>query len=917
MPSSSNTLAMYNPASYFQYSNTVSVYSSDVSLVKHKAKLVGTSPPPPPRGKKERKEEAAGTYHRPKFDKMIEPIVRNSRLDHTYFKGASDPLPVPAPLPSPYKSRSPLSNSVNGLSNKYHPHPTGKRPPTPPKSPVHNTPLLPIFNQLPNSKSVFGIARAVSPPTKSSPLHQSQSTSYLVPQHPLIPPMSPHHLLSLNSLKKEHHQGRHSESSCDEERDPDPQGEETETAPENDAEEDEQERRRGGVLSQDISVTKTITPAEPPPKDKESGAVDDSVTRCVCGFLHDDGYMICCDQCQVWQHVDCMEIDRQNIPDEYLCEECSPRRVDKMKAIGIQIQKIKRLTDKTVRDNDDDVNSDSSHSSQERPRQRGGARKGKATSKTPKPRGKRGSNTPAGGTGVRRRKSGGPGGPPNSISPGGVTPPAVKNKKMGVGLGTPNTPHSSPPNMNNILHSNNKRKMITVAEKKQNHSSKNNTSISGKVLSPLNHHKIISSGINEKKNHTGVKRMGKKQQEKNNHKRKNATLLGALSSSLEPPAKKDKESPSSGSSLLSTTPSKPVPASAEQTATSSDEEDSKPMTRWIDNYEEATCNYYAPDLRARIATIKLNGSHQDTGVKLPASLLSTTVQKCRASLLSSGTKILVTSTNMSSNQALIEMRGKYLLATGDRKNVPSPGQHVFFYAMLHEGIDIIIDCKTYGNDARFVRRSCKPNAVMKHCIDKGSIHIYLTALNSIPKNSEVTVAYSSGGNPDQCTCGDKASCSAAAQKTKLYTERKHQTQETIASPIKLEPKPSVQSVPSPPPVLPPPTPTESEEKVEVKSEEEEEEEKKEQEAEKEEKAEEEKKRRRSRRRRRRRISSRRRKRRKSRSRWRWNRSRKTRKSRTRNRTRRRRRRRRRENEVTRAGIFCKRGLCPCFEQVGT
>ncbi|KAL1464272.1 hypothetical protein WDU94_003934 [Cyamophila willieti] len=799
MPTSSSTLAMYNPASYFQYSNTVSVYSSDVSLVKHKAKLVGTSPLPPPRGKKERKEEAAGTYHRPKFDKMIEPIVRNSRLDHSYFKGASDPLPVPAPLPSPYKSPSPLTNSVNGLSNKYHPHPhphpTGKRPPTPPKSPVHNTPLLPIFNQLPSTKSVFGIARASSPPTKSSPLHQSQSTSYLVPQHPLIPPMSPHHLLSLNprlpnSLKKEHHQGRHSESSCDEERDPDPQGEETETAPENDAEEDEQERRRGGGVGQSQKVAKdssvvremmtpkTVAPAEPPPKDGGC-AVDDSVTRCVCGFLHDDGYMICCDQCQVWQHVDCMEIDRQNIPDEYLCEECSPRRVDKMKAIGIQIQKIKRLTDKTVRDNDDDVNSDSSHSSQERPRQRGGARKGKAAAKTPKPRGKRVSNPAAGGTGVRRRKSGGAGVLPNSLSPSSVgvaTPPAVKNKK--TGLGTPSTPQLSPPNMNNILHSNNKRKMITVAEKKQNHNAKTNTSLSGKVLSPLNHHKL-TSGLNEKKNHTGVKRMGKKQQEKkllnNNHKRKNSSLLGGLSSSLEPPAKKDKESPASGPSLLSTTPTKPVPAPTEQPSTSSDEEDSKPMTRWIDNYEEATCNYYAPDLRARIATIKLNGSHQDTGVKLPASLLSTTVQKCRASLLSSGTKILVTSTNMSSNQALIEMRGKYLLATGDRKNVPSPGQHVFFYAMLHESIDIIIDCKTYGNDARFVRRSCKPNAVMKHCIDKGSIHIYLTALYTIPKNSEVTVAYSSGGNPDQCTCGDKTTCTAATQKTKLYTERKHQT----------------------------------------------------------------------------------------------------------------------------------------------
>lgn len=24
---------------------------------------------------------------------------------------------------------------------------------------------------------------------------------------------------------------------------------------------------------------------------------EDSVTRCICGFLHDDGFMICCDRC--------------------------------------------------------------------------------------------------------------------------------------------------------------------------------------------------------------------------------------------------------------------------------------------------------------------------------------------------------------------------------------------------------------------------------------------------------------------------------------------------------------------------------------------------------------------------------------------------------------------------------------------
>ena len=34
----------------------------------------------------------------------------------------------------------------------------------------------------------------------------------------------------------------------------------------------------------------------------------DYVTRCICGFTHDDGYMICCDGCLVWQHVECMKV---------------------------------------------------------------------------------------------------------------------------------------------------------------------------------------------------------------------------------------------------------------------------------------------------------------------------------------------------------------------------------------------------------------------------------------------------------------------------------------------------------------------------------------------------------------------------------------------------------------------------------
>lgn len=60
-------------------------------------------------------------------------------------------------------------------------------------------------------------------------------------------------------------------------------------------------------------------------------------------FEHDDGYMICCDKCLVWQHVECMGLDRSNIPDNYFCEKCEPRAVNVENAKSLQGKKKKHL----------------------------------------------------------------------------------------------------------------------------------------------------------------------------------------------------------------------------------------------------------------------------------------------------------------------------------------------------------------------------------------------------------------------------------------------------------------------------------------------------------------------------------------------------------------------------------------------
>ena len=51
----------------------------------------------------------------------------------------------------------------------------------------------------------------------------------------------------------------------------------------------------GHIEVEEISVTSIGQQAS---VDVISDTVDDSITRCICDFTHDDGYMICCDKCR-------------------------------------------------------------------------------------------------------------------------------------------------------------------------------------------------------------------------------------------------------------------------------------------------------------------------------------------------------------------------------------------------------------------------------------------------------------------------------------------------------------------------------------------------------------------------------------------------------------------------------------------
>ena len=52
----------------------------------------------------------------------------------------------------------------------------------------------------------------------------------------------------------------------------------------------------------------------------------DETTRCICTFDHHTAGMIACDGCRVWQHAECMNIDKKTLLEyerkdlPYLCE---------------------------------------------------------------------------------------------------------------------------------------------------------------------------------------------------------------------------------------------------------------------------------------------------------------------------------------------------------------------------------------------------------------------------------------------------------------------------------------------------------------------------------------------------------------------------------------------------------------------
>ncbi|NXV61896.1 SETD5 protein, partial [Molothrus ater] len=177
---------------------------------------------------------------------------------------------------------------------------------------------------------------------------------------------------------------------------------------------------------------------------------------------------------------------------------------------------------------------------------------------------------------------------------------------------------------------------------------------------------------------------------------------------------------------------------------------------WTDQYEEAFTNQYSADVQ-NLLERHLNSNKDYVGKTAMLDTINKTELACNNTVIGSQMqlqlgrvtrvqkhrKILRAARDLALDTLIIEYRGKVMLRQQFEVNghfFKKPYPFVLFYSKFN-GVEMCVDARTFGNDARFIRRSCTPNAEVRHVIADGMIHLCIYAVATIAKDTEVTIAF--------------------------------------------------------------------------------------------------------------------------------------------------------------------------------
>ncbi|XP_029357559.1 histone-lysine N-methyltransferase SETD5 isoform X2 [Echeneis naucrates] len=242
------------------------------------------------------------------------------------------------------------------------------------------------------------------------------------------------------------------------------------------------------------------------------------------------------------------------------------------------------------------------------------------------------------------------------------------------------------------------------------------------------------------------------------------------------------------------------------------------IRQWTDQYEEALANQYSADVQTMLQLHRAaSTSKTESGTPmLPSTTqihtsidsmdtINRTELACNNTVLGSQMqlqlgrvtrvqkhrKILRAAKNLEPDMLIIEYRGKVMLKQQFEVNghfFKKPYPFVLFYSKFNN-VEMCVDARTFGNDARFIRRSCTPNAEVRHMIAEGMIHLCIYAVTEITKDTEVTIGFDYEFN----SCNYKVDCACHKGNQNCPVQKHNQTprESILGPPLLMPPSPLI------------------------------------------------------------------------------------------------------------------------------
>ncbi|KAI9502238.1 hypothetical protein BX070DRAFT_22568 [Coemansia spiralis] len=389
---------------------------------------------------------------------------------------------------------------------------------------------------------------------------------------------------------------------------------------------------------------------------------DQGVIRCICVIDDDDGFTIQCENCLVWQHAVCVGVDQDNVPDEYLCEKCNPRKLDIKRAVEYQRRRL-------------ETEYRSTKETRKRP---------KHTSAKPKKgddqndRKKRVSDAKQ--QRVRSAK-------PLSASRGSSSPTSLRSVEKG-------------------------RDNMTLADSAY-------TSIDRNILA-ADVQVLFQSVLSQLAEH------------------RNAVSAAVASVTTAPPVSLSGTSATNNSAVNSFTS---VVNSDSEKRAPGDSLYGAPMSNGSSNghsthpYSTASKDNGESGLPAIVPIAEAD-------INNPAPIYKSLVGKDHGQIG------LFARESIEHHRYICEYKGQVLLKAAykeDPKNYYELLRTTRPYSHFHPEIDICVDARRQGSEARFIRRSCSPSVVLKSMYVTGSpnphIHLGLFATRSMEPDEELTIGW--------------------------------------------------------------------------------------------------------------------------------------------------------------------------------